>query len=294
MELYQLKSFVVVAEEAHLTRASERLHASQPTVSSHIKALEDELGVCLFNRTRKGMELTREGEILLEKAERILADTRAFLNQAKRFKGELAGQVKIGLNSNPTLLKITELFAAIMKSYPRLELHLMQSLSVRVLKYIKNEQLDAGFYLGVVPEEQVKTLPLTTINLVVTGPVCLKNKIESADLRDLAEMPWIWRTSCGPFMRFEDSLFCNACFKKTKVIVAEDDETMRSLLIAGAGLQLMEENEARSDAAQGKVAVWPGDKISAQLSFIYLARREDDPAIRALCEVLRNIWELSN
>ena len=75
MELYQLKTFVVVAEEGHLTRASERLHASQPTVSAHIKALEEELETKLFSRTPKGMRLTEAGERLKGKAGAVLQRT---------------------------------------------------------------------------------------------------------------------------------------------------------------------------------------------------------------------------
>ena len=61
MELYQLRTFAAVAEEAHLTRAAERLHLSQPAVSGHIKALEQELDVRLFERTATGMVLTESG-----------------------------------------------------------------------------------------------------------------------------------------------------------------------------------------------------------------------------------------
>ena len=93
-------------------------------------------------------------------------------------------------------------------------------------------------------------------------------------------------------MCFGSRLFSNACFKNTRVIVAEDDETMRSLLIGGAGLQLMEENKARADADEGKVAIWPGEKVRTQLAFIYLAKRQEDPIIDSLCKVLRKVWRL--
>jgi DNA-binding transcriptional LysR family regulator len=73
MELYQLRSFVAVAEAAHLTRASEKLHVSQPAVSAQIKALEDELDLALFERTSSGMVLTSAGRRLLADAEKVLA-----------------------------------------------------------------------------------------------------------------------------------------------------------------------------------------------------------------------------
>ena len=127
---------------------------------------------------------------------------------------------------------------------------------------------------------------------VVTGPARLKAEIDRADIQDLARMPWIWRTACGPFMCIGDSLFENDCFRSTRVIVAEDDETMRSLLIGGAGLQLMEENKALADAGQGKVAIWPGAKIRTALSFVYLTKRQGDPIISALCKVLCKVWRI--
>ena len=70
MKLYQLRSFVAVAEAGHLTRAAEKLHVSQPAVSAQIKALEDELDLVLFERTSSGMVLTPAGKRLLTDAER--------------------------------------------------------------------------------------------------------------------------------------------------------------------------------------------------------------------------------
>ena len=71
MELYQLRTFAAVAEEGHLTRAAERLHLSQPAVSGHIKALEQELDVRLFERTATGMVLTEPGRQLLGHANKV-------------------------------------------------------------------------------------------------------------------------------------------------------------------------------------------------------------------------------
>ena len=92
------------------------------------------------------MRLTTEGETLLPKARRIIDDARGFMNQAVSLRDELAGVAKIGLNSSPSLLKINALVTAVQEAFPRLELHLIHSGVNRILKYLKSEQLDAGFY----------------------------------------------------------------------------------------------------------------------------------------------------
>src|SRR5579859_4676017 len=72
MEIHQLRTFVAVAREGSITRASELLHLSQPAVSAHIKAMEEALGVTLFERTSRGMDLTTDGQRIRAKAEQTL------------------------------------------------------------------------------------------------------------------------------------------------------------------------------------------------------------------------------
>lgn len=74
MSITHLQSFVAVAEERHVGRAARRLHLTQPPLSRHILALEDELGTRLFERTRQGMRLLPAGEVFLLHARRILAE----------------------------------------------------------------------------------------------------------------------------------------------------------------------------------------------------------------------------
>src|SRR4051812_14062722 len=93
MELYLLRTFVAVAQAGHVTRASEKLHISQPAVSGQIKALEGELDLALFERTSGGMELTFAGERLLGDAERVLAAAQDLRNCASALKGKVGGKL---------------------------------------------------------------------------------------------------------------------------------------------------------------------------------------------------------
>jgi DNA-binding transcriptional LysR family regulator len=94
MEIYQLKTFVTVAKLAHLTRAAERLHLTQPAVSKQIKALEEELGVTLFERTPTGVVLTKSGRSLLQLAEQTMESAFDLMREAKRLRTDLVGTIR--------------------------------------------------------------------------------------------------------------------------------------------------------------------------------------------------------
>ncbi len=83
MSLQQVRYFVAVAEEGHVGRAAARLHVSQPPLSRQIRALEDEIGAPLFERTSRGMRLLPRGEVFLEHCKRILAFVDQAINAAR-------------------------------------------------------------------------------------------------------------------------------------------------------------------------------------------------------------------
>lgn len=121
MDLYQLKTFVTVAREGSITRASEILHLSQPAVSAHIKAIEDTLELALFERTPRGMSLTSEGQRLLAKAEQTLAAHQDLMREATRIKGRLTGKLRLGVGGNSNQATAARLVTALAERFPEVE-----------------------------------------------------------------------------------------------------------------------------------------------------------------------------
>jgi DNA-binding transcriptional LysR family regulator len=97
MDFRHLRAFVVVAEELHFTKAAQRLHISQPPLSRHIRQLEQETGVALFERTRPRVILTAAGHRLLRQAQSLVSAGEDFLRAARALGEEGTGLVKVGM-----------------------------------------------------------------------------------------------------------------------------------------------------------------------------------------------------
>lgn len=293
MELYQLKTFVIVAEEANLTRASKRLNASQPAVSSHIKALEEEFGVALFYRHPQGMELTPEGEELKKQADTVLREAEIFVFKARQLRGEVAGSVTIGLNSATDLLKTDDFFSFMAERYPKLEFHLLQSISGFILNDIKAAKIDGGYVFGANPyPEDLELLVLHPYKLRVVGPSSWRQEVESADWQKLAELPWIWTPVQCPWRNILAGEFASRNLHPIAVAHTDNERTMSSLVIAGAGMGMMLEAEAEEAEVAGRVVIWPQESFPLTLSFAYLKKRETDPILQATLDGVRMVWGL--
>src|SRR3954452_15236677 len=147
MELRHLRYFAVTAEEGHITRAAECLDMQQPPLSRQIKALERELGVQLFRRKARGVELTDAGGTLLQAARDILPRVQRAIEATQRTaKGE-QGQVRIGAAPTaPFHAFVPRVVRSFRDAFPRVTLTLEESLSHDLFQRLRDEQIDVAFY----------------------------------------------------------------------------------------------------------------------------------------------------
>lgn len=294
MELYQLRSFVTVANEGHLTRAAKRLFISQPAVSAHIKTLEEELGITLFTRTSQGMQLTKAGQVLKCQAEKSLHSVNELFQKAKFLQDELAGVMTIGLNTYPDFLRIGDFFSVMTENYPKLEFHLLQRSSWEVADELRSGKLDAGYRYGKETAQDIAVVPLQTYDVFIVGPLQWKEQIEQADWKEIAKFPWVWISPSCSFYQLIDEVFHERNLSPAqKVAFVDEERALKTLVISGKGLSLMVEDEAFAAEQEGKLVVWKKDKLQIDLSFVYLRKRAQDPVLQAILNGLFLVWDIT-
>lgn len=289
MELNAIRSFLLVAEEGNLTRAAARRHTTPSAVSAHLRQLEDRLGVVLFERSRRGMQLTREGEHLLEPARRVTAASRGLLEAAGALHGETTYTVRLGLNGPPEHLRIGPLMAAAARAQPALVIELVTSMSDRIREDVCSGRLDAGFVFGPADREVLVRHPVDhrRLRVVAPGSGGLEALPEAAAER--ARLPWIYPTSTCPFLAVMDEILGPAAADARIVTRADGEESIRALVRAGMGVGLLEERYAREGAADGGLRLL-APSWGIDLGLIHRRDRRDDPAIVAFLEVSLPIW----
>lgn len=290
IEIYQLRTFVTVAELGQLTRAGEALHVSQPAITAQIKALEDELQLELFQRTSSGMVLTRAGERLLEHAENVLTAVQALKNQAKALSGEITGKLSFGTVADPDFIRLGELLNLTLERFPLVELELHQRVSGQAFEDVRNGALNASFYFGELNSPLVTGLRLCELAYRVAAPSAWKDRVETASWSDIAALPWIFAPPVSTHNQMLHELFRNHGVEPTKVVEADQESIINSLIESGVGLSLMREDQAQTAQAAGKAIVWGEERLITTLWFIYPTEHAHDPAIVALTEAVRDTW----
>lgn len=192
MQLQQLAYFVAVAETRHFTRAADRVHVAQPSLSKQIRTLEHELGAALFSRARGNIALTAAGEALLPLARRILADVDTARQEVQELAQLRRGRVRLGATPSLCTGLLPEVLRGFRREYPGIELLVEESGSRDLVRALAAGGLDLA--LIILPlqstDPALTTTPLLREELVVASaatappPAGRRRTLRVTDLRD--------------------------------------------------------------------------------------------------------------
>lgn len=288
MEIYQLRTFLAVAGEGSITRASEVLFLSQPAVSAHIKSLEEELGLTLFERTTKGMSLTPNGARLYAKAEQMLSMHRDLLDEARRIKGKLSGKVRLGSARNPSARMLSKLLGSVSANYPELEVTIQYGSSVEVLQGIRSGNLDAGFFVDAgIASADLESIEVHRFGIYLAAAPGMVNDARRLDWAELARLPWVCPSSSTCCGLVAERLFQAHDCRPAKIVNVDQESVTRTLIGGGVGIGLLHEETAFE--AQGKGEVELLGEVAQQdvrLVFAYQSARGQESLVSALASTV--------
>ncbi|MGM3175193.1 MULTISPECIES: LysR family transcriptional regulator [Dickeya] len=290
MDLNQLKTFVTVAETSSLTRAASLLFLSQPAVSAHIKSLEGEYNVKLFNRTPRGMELTAAGIIMRDEARIALDAANNFITKARTIND--VKTCSLGTISVPVILNLPGVLSRLRQHQQDVNLTIRQNISGHIIDGVINGELDAGFVIGHVSTPGIGVLEISPISLCIAGPWSWKEKIAAAKWGDIPSFPWIATPDKCSFTTISRDFFAKNNISVEPSVVADQEKTLTELVCMEMGLTLMREDLALSAQDNQQVFIWPGEKTVSQLCFIWSRKRETSPVVTALIDTVREIWHV--
>lgn len=188
MDIAQLKTLIHVAELGSLSKASDRLHIAQPALSRQIQKLEQELGIYLFDRHGRGMDITDIGQEVVAHASRILEEMDSIRRAATENRSSFRGTVVLG--ATPTVAEIVTvpLITQLRESHPHLGIRVSSAFSGHLLDWLQRGELDLAVTYDPQPVHTLKIQPVMMESLMLVGPgeagLKLDQPVSFASLRD--------------------------------------------------------------------------------------------------------------
>lgn len=250
MELRQFRYFVAVAEELHFSRAALRLHIGQPPLSLQIQSIERELGVILFKRDRRKVELTEAGRLFLIEARSALAQAQRAVDTAKRFARGETGTLRISFTTSaPLFPRFARAIRSFREANPEVYLELKIRTSKAILEALELEHLDVGFVRPATRTalpRGIAAMPLFKDRLMLVLPSSHPLTLYEGpiNLATLAEEDFLLRPARadGGFYEQVFGLCAEAGFTPRVVQEIQDTATAFGLVAAGLGVTIAPES----------------------------------------------------
>ena len=241
MELRHLRYFLAVAEELHFGRAAARIHIAQPPLSKQIQQLEKEIGVQLFKRSKRSVELTNAGKIFQREALGILKSLENAVKKARLAGWGDADWLSIGFIASSTYDVLPIILKEFKKRHPQVELVLQEIQSSEQNQALREGRIHVSFARFPKTESGLVFETIYSEQLVAALPQSHPlNKKGSLRLSDLANEPFILQPHPpSPHADNTIQIFANAGFTPQIVQTVEEMHTALGLVAAGIGITLL-------------------------------------------------------
>lgn len=291
MELRHLRYFVAVAEELHFGRAAELLGISQPPLSQQIQALEQELGVRLFERSNRHVALTDAGRLFLEETRQTLAQVSKSVDVVRRAEQGEIGELQIGFtSSSPFVSIIPQAVFAFRQAFPAVHLNLQEMTSREVSQALVDKKLQVGMIRPLeLPAEldAVELLREPLVALLHAGHPLAGEQEHGLSLAELADEPFVYfpRSYGSGLYGQLFNLARQAGFSPCITQEAHEALTIIGLVAAGLGVSVLP-SSFRRIRIDGVVFRTLLDADATTAVWLVKRRQEHSPLAQAFIDLL--------
>ena len=278
MELKQLESFVAVVVYKSFTEAAKQLYISQPTISTHIQALEKELETKLIVRTTKSIELTKRGAELYECAVKMLDLRDGLLEKWRSWDEKI---IRLGVSTIPSAYILPEFLPKFCKEYPEVFFQSIQSDSKGIIEGVLDGRMDVGLVGMEWEEEVLACIPFYEDELVVITPVTehfLALRKNEVPLEELFKEPMILREKGSGTKKAADQFLEKQGISKDSLKVTaymNDPEAIKNSVAAGLGISIVSKKAAENMIREKRLLAFEFSRYTSGRKFYIIYRKDD-------------------
>lgn len=295
MDLRQLQYFARIAESGSIREAAQRANIAQSAFSRHVRALEDELGVTLFERHARGIRLTPEGHRLKVRADNIfreIAETRSELTSEA---ASPQGTVGIGASATTSRFLYGRLAETCQQRYPQIRLNLIEGASYFLLESLDTGRIDLAVMVDPEPRSYLATEPLVTEKVFLVGPARdVDMPAGPCTMTDLAGRPMILFSRPSGSRLSLESAAAKRGVTLDVAFEATSPDVMKDFIRRGLGYGLMPYSSIVRELESGQLSAAEFTGVALTRTFIRRTDRAASPAANAVADLIRGAFrELS-
>ncbi|KKB34239.1 LysR family transcriptional regulator [Bacillus thermotolerans] len=290
MDIRQLRYFTAIAEEKQITRAAKRLHIAQPPLSQQLKSLEDELGILLFERKARSLELTEAGEVLYQKAKHLLEKVEEAVLEVKEVGDGLKGVLSIG-SVKTCFSYIPERLLYFRENYPLVTFRLKEGDSSLLADYVRSREVELAIVRLPLDMEDFSCLPLPTDQFVAVLPESwsVPSALQTKQLSDMPLM-LLHRTNGVGLYELVVNKLKEHQLEPNIICDCPDAAMLLSLVRSGLGVALLPKSTLPSFSMQGlKMVPLEDCLIESESAVIWLKDRYLSKKAQRFIETFQSI-----
>jgi len=274
--IQQLESLLHLVAERNFSRAARKMVLTQPSLSKHIKNLEEAAGTRLVNREGSGASLTPEGKLLFEFARKVLYLREDVKERMLRLQDKSSGSIRISASTLPATYILPYILSRFQKSYPQIQTFVQSANSEDAIDMVLHQQSEVGF-IGKNPHsKKLHSEPLWQDRLILAAPAGHHwIKAAAVSIKDLLEAPFVMRGKgsatreiLGEFLLEHAGIDLN---QLNTVAEMGSSEAVKEAVLAGLGISVLSLHAVKRELEQGIIVEIPilGWRIVRQVYLIY-------------------------